>query len=425
MDKTPPRRNDSMRVLSAGVLAMSLLLVGVQAQAGDWPQVLGPKRNGIADGERLESAWPTGGPKLLWQRDVGEGLAGLAVQGDTAVLFHRVGDELVGEALDPASGKTRWKISFPTRYASTISPDSGPRCVPLIDQGRVYLIGPAGEMQCADLATGRKLWFRNLLDDFDAPEGYFGAGSTPIVVDGKLLVNVGGNNGAGIVALSPADGKLLWKSTDEAASYSSPTVTTLDGTKHVIFVTRLNVVSIDPTDGALRFRFPFGARGPTVNAANPLALGDHLFVSSSYGVGARWAKFSARDATVEWDSDDVMSSQYTTCVQKDGYLYGIDGRQDVGVARLRCFDPKTGKVAWTEEGYGTGTLILADDKLVILKTDGKLVLAEPSPQAFRPLATAELFDTTAQALPALAAGRLFARDTKTLKCVQIGKTPTN
>jgi hypothetical protein len=150
-----------------------------------------------------------------------------------------------------------------------------------------------------------------------------------------------------------------------------------------------------------------------------------LFVSSSYGVGARWARIAADNATVEWDSDDVMSSQYTTCVEKDGYLYGIDGRQDVGVARLRCFDPQSGKVAWTEEGFGTGTLILADGKLVILKTDGKLVLAEPSPQAFRPLATAELFDTTAQALPALAAGRLFARDTKTLKCVQIGKTPTN
>jgi outer membrane protein assembly factor BamB len=347
------------------------------------------------------------------------------VQGNTAVLFHRLGDQLIAEALEAATGKTRWKIAFPTNYVSTISPDSGPRCVPVMDQGRVFLLGPAGELQCAELATGKKLWFRNVFVDFDAPEGYFGAGSSPIVVDGKLLVNVGGGNGAGIVALSPADGKLLWKSTDELASYSSPTVVTLDGVRHAVFVTRLSVVSLDPANGAVRFQFDFGSRGPTVNAANPLILGDHLFVSSSYGVGARWARLSADSATVEWDSDEVMSSQYTTCVEHGGFLYGIDGRQDVGVARLRCFDPKSGKVAWTEEGFGTGTLILADGKLLIMKTDGELVLAEPSPQKYHPLAKTRLFATTTQALPALSNGRLFARDTKQLKCVQIGNIPAN
>jgi outer membrane protein assembly factor BamB len=180
------------------------------------------------------------------------------------------------------------------------------------------------------------------------------------------------------------------------------------------------VVSIDPSDGAVRFRFPFGARGPTVNAANPLILGDHLFVSASYGVGARWAKFSADDVAIEWESDNVMSSQYTTCVAHQGYLYGIDGRQDVGVARLRCFDPTDGKIQWTEEGFGTGDLILAGGKLLILKTDGELVLANPSPERFESLATARLFNTTTQALPALAGGRLFARDTRTLKCLQVG-----
>jgi outer membrane protein assembly factor BamB len=196
---------------------------------------------------------------------------------------------------------------------------------------------------------------------------------------------------------------------------------TIDGVRHVVFVTRLNVVSVDPRTGAVRFQFPFGQRGPTVNAANPLILGDHVFVSASYGVGAQWAKVGAKRATTVWENDDVMSSQYTTCVEKDGMLYGIDGRQDVGVARLRAFDPKTGKVYWTEEGFGTGNFILAGDKLLIMKTDGELILAEPSPKAYRPLAKARLFDTTVQALPALSNGLLFARDTQSLKCVQVGK----
>jgi outer membrane protein assembly factor BamB len=285
----------------------------------------------------------------------------------------------------------------------------------------VYLLGPAGELQCVELASGKKVWFRNLFEEFSAPDGYFGAGSTPIVEQGKLLVNVGGTEGAGLVALSPANGQTLWKATDEAASYSSPVAATIGGARQVIFITRLNVVSVNPQDGAVQFRFPFGARGPTVNAANPLVLGDHLFVSASYGVGARWSKLAARGAISVWESDEVMSSQYTTCVEKDGYLYGIDGRQDVGVARLRCFDPQGPKIAWTREGFGTGTLILADGKLLIMKTDGELLLAEPSPKAFQPLASVKLFDTTVQALPALARGRLYARDTRTLKCVMVGE----
>jgi outer membrane protein assembly factor BamB len=352
---------------------------------------------------------------------VGSGFSGLAVVGNRGVLFHRVGNLLTAEALDTATGKSQWKVTFETNYRGSISPDDGPRCVPIVEGGRVYLMGPGGELACVTLADGKKVWSRQVYQEFGAPEGYFGAGSSPILEGDKLLLNVGGRDGAGLVAFSAADGKTVWKATDEAASYSSPTAATIDGTRHVVFVTRLNVVSVDPGQGSVRFQFPFGARGPTVNAANPLILGDHVFVSASYGVGAQWAKIGPRRATTVWESDDVMSSQYTTCVEKDGVLYGIDGRQDLGVARLRAFDPTTGKIHWTEEDFGTGNLILAGDKLLIMKTDGQLVLAKASSERYQPLATAQLLDTTVQALPALSDGLLFARDTKTLKCVLVGK----
>jgi outer membrane protein assembly factor BamB len=390
------------------------------ALAGDWPQILGPDRNGQAHDEQLAISWPAQGPATVWQMGVGRGFAGVAVVKNRLVLFHRLADELVAEGLDADSGKARWKTNFGTQYVSTISSDDGPRCVPLVHESRVYLLGPGGELACLALDTGKRVWFRNLRQDFKAPDGYFGTGSSPIVESGKLLLNVGGSGGAGLVALSLMDGKTLWKATDEAASYSSPTAATIDNLRHVVFVTRLNVVSVDPETGSVRFRFPFGARGPTVNAANPLILGDHVFVSASYGVGAQWAKIGPRQATKEWDSDEVMSSQYSTCVEKDGYLYGIDGRQDVGEARLRCFDPRTGKVQWTQEGFGTGNLILADGKLLVMKTDGTLVLTDPSPKEYRPLATAQPFNSIVQALPALSGGLFFARDTKTLKCVRVG-----
>lgn len=414
----PQRRRLFLKIcLIVSVLAACRATV---CDAGDWPQILGLHRNGQADGEQL-AVWPVAGPRTLWSRKVSQGFAGMAVADGRTVLFHRIEDELVAEALDTNTGKPLWKTTFETNFRGSISPDVGPRCVPLVHEGLVYLYGPGGELACVTLDAGKKVWARNVLQEFDGQEGYFGAGSSPIVEGEKLLLNVGGRKGAGIVAFALKDGKTLWQATDEAASYSSPTAVTLDDKRHVVFVTRLNVVSVDPATGDVRFRFPFGQRGPTVNAANPLVLDDHLFVSASYGVGAQWAKIGPAGATTVWENDDTMSSQYSTSVEKEGVLYGIDGRQDVGVARLRAFDPRTGKVFWTEEDFGTGNLILAGDKLLIMKTDGTLLLVEPSPKSYRPLAQTQLFDTTVQALPALSNGLLLARDTQTLKCVVVGK----
>src|SRR5262249_25761166 len=119
--------------------------------------------------------------------------------------------------------------------------------------------------------------------------------------------------------------------------------------------------------------------GPTVNAASPLVLGDRLFVTANYGVGAVWSKMGRDAAEQIWASDEVMSSQYTTPVALGQVLYGLDGRQDVGVARLRAVDPERGKVLWTEEGIGTGNVIVADGKILLLTSGGALLLVDPSP----------------------------------------------
>jgi len=128
--------------------------------------------------------------------------------------------------MDAASGKVLWRTALPTRYVSTISSDSGPRCVPLIHKDAVYLFGAGGELFCLALDSGKQRWLRDTRREFKAPEGYFGVGSTPIVEDGKLLVNVGSRDGAGVIALGLADGKTIWKSTNERASYSSPVAVT-------------------------------------------------------------------------------------------------------------------------------------------------------------------------------------------------------
>ncbi|MES2792202.1 MAG: alcohol dehydrogenase, partial [Planctomycetota bacterium] len=139
----------------------------------------------------------------------------------------------------------------------------------------------------------------------------------------------------------------------------------------------------------------------------------------SYGIGSTFAKIGKDRIDPQWDGDEILSSQYTTSVLLDGWLYGIDGRQDAGAASLRCFDPVTKKVAWTEENFGMATLILADNKLVCMKTDGTLTLVAASPKAYEELATAKLFNSTCRGLPALSNGLLYVRDTQTLKCFDL------
>ncbi len=405
----------ALRLLLPAVIA----LTSAAAHAGDWPQILGPDRNGVAVGEKLVDSFPAKGPAVVWEHPVGEGYAGVAVADGLAVVFHRMENKEVVEGLEADTGRPVWKQSFPAAYQGGINPDRGPRCVPVIHQGSVYLFGAAGDLSSVALKTGKKRWSRALEEEYSIPPSFFGVGSTPLVEGEKLLVNVGGRNGAGIVAFALSDGKTVWKATDDKASYSSPTAATIDGVRHVIFVTRLSALSIDPQNGSVRWQFRYGDPGPTVNAATPLVIDGNLFLSASYGIGAVCRKIGKSAAEPVWANNSTMCSQFSTSVPLGCFLYGVDGRQDIPPARLRCFDPKTGKVQWTEESFPVGNLIVADGKLVVVTDNGNLILATASPRAYHELGRAKLASTETRALPALANGLLYVRDKSTLKCVDL------
>src|SRR5580692_2589904 len=189
------------------------------AHAGDWPQILGPHRDGRAERESLTDSWPAGGPKVLWERPVGRGYAGVAVVGERGVLFHRIENEELVQAFDVRAGNFSWKFAMTTSYVSGISPDDGPRCVPVIHGDRVIAFGVQGNLACLRLADGAKIWTVDTHAEFRAGEGYFGAGSSPIVEGDKVIVNVGGaKTEAGIVAFSLETGQVVWKATREDAS---------------------------------------------------------------------------------------------------------------------------------------------------------------------------------------------------------------
>lgn len=393
------------------------------SSAGDWPQILGPQRNGEAESESLANSWPKDGPKTVWSIPVGSGFAGVAVAGNKVALFHRIADDREELAvLNAKNGDTIWSKNAPTSYAGSIVEDNGPRSVPLIHNEVVISFGAEGLLSCYKLADGAQLWKRDTHADFHAPSGYFGAGSSPIVVDDKVIVNVGGSrDGAGVVAFSLKDGKDVWKATNEAASYSSPVLVTVDETLHLICITRLTAVSLDPANGSVRFTFPFGNRGPTVNAANPTVSGDRLFLTASYGIGSVYGEIKPDKFELLWKSDEVLSSQYTTCIEDEGYLYGVHGRQDAGIASLRCIDPRLKKICWEKRGFGYATLIKADGKLLAIKTDGEFVMLKLDGSEYKELARAKCFENETRALPALSNGKLYARDTQSLKCFELGQ----
>jgi outer membrane protein assembly factor BamB len=401
-------------------------VAGHEALAGDWPQILGPDRNGIAAADEvLADEWPAGGPSTLWLREVGHGYAGVAVADERTVLFHRVDDKEVTEALDAASGKPLWSDQYDTTFRPEVGGGDGPLCVPVIHGGRVITFGAAGMLTCLDAATGKRLWQRDTHADFGAPTGYFGAGSTPIVVGTLVVVNVGGaKNEAGIVGFSLASGETVWKKTAERASYSSPVPVMVAGTPHLLFVTRSQLMLLDPTTGAIRWQVAFGARGPTVNAANPIVLTDnhgtpHMLVTSSYGVGSIYGSFDQSGMNKVWGGEESLATQYCTPIARGGFLFAIDGRDDIPPADFKCIRQSTGEVVWKQGNFGYGTLVFADGKIVAAKADGELVLIKPDAAGLHVLARARPLPGTIRALPALADGKLYIRDDHTLTCLSV------
>lgn len=408
-----------MLVAATQVAATGLQPAGASAKA-EWPQILGPARNGIYTGPEIVPSFPRSGPPQLWTRGVGAGFAGPAVSGDRLILFHRVKNRETVEAMDALTGKTIWTFDYPTSYRDDFGFDEGPRAVPVIAGGRVFAHGADGMLHGIDFSTGKMLWSVDTRKVFDAPKGYFGVASSPVVDANRVLVNVGGKTG-GIVAFDAASGKTLWTATSDEPSYSAPIVADINAQHTGVFFTRTGLVAVDPASGKVLYQHRWRARmAASVNAATPIVSGDKIFLSASYGTGAVLLQVKGNAVTPIWSGDESMSNHYSTSVLKDGYLYGFDGRQEFGQT-LRCVELATGKVMWNVDGFGAGTLLIAGDTLVITRESGELAFASASPKAFRFLSRAQLLKGVVRAYPALANGRYYVRNESQLAAYDLLK----
>jgi outer membrane protein assembly factor BamB len=406
------------------LLALSCFLVGsaLELHAADWPQWLGPHRDGISSETGLLKTWPAKeGPPLVWERDVGEGFSGPVVVGERLLLFHRVGDKEVVQCLSALKGTPLWSFDYPTKYVDSYGKGNGPRATPTVDGKRVYTLGAEGWLHCLDLDNGNKIWGRSITADYKVPANFFGVGTSPLVEGNLVLINVGGKQ-AGIVAFNKEDGKEVWKATADGASYSSPIAATIDGERYAVFFTRQGVVLLDPVNGKVRYEKRWRAQNAaSVNAATPLVIGDLLFFSASYETGALLLRVAKKGVEEIWSGDDILSSHFSTSVHYQGFLYGIEGRQEQGAA-LRCVELKTGKVQWTKDGFGCASMVLAEGHLFAVTERGDLVLVELSPKAYQEKARTHVFkNLPCRAQIALANGMLYARDGARLVCWNVKK----
>lgn len=407
------------------VCLLAFLSANALGAAGpaDWPQFLGPARNGVYGGGELAAAWPAEGPKVVWKMPVGHGFAGPAVAGGKLVLFHRVGGEEKVECLDARTGKPLWAGGYATKYVDDFGFDDGPRGTPAVAGGKVYTFGAEGRLCCWDFDTGKRRWDVDTRETFGAAKGFFGVACSPLVEGDLVILTVGGEKGAGVVAFDKETGKVRWRATDDAASYASPTAATVGGKRRVFAFTRAGLTTLDPADGKIGFRFPWQSRSEaSVNAATPLVVGDTVFLSASYGTGAVLLQLDPVDPDkppqAVWSGDDSLSNHYATSVHRDGYLYGFHGRQEEGQS-LRCVELKTGKVRWSEDGLGAGTVLLAGDRLLVLTEKGQLIQAAATPEGYKAAGTAQILPFDSRPYPALADGLFYARGKDRLVCVDL------
>ncbi len=424
----------------------------------DWPDLLGPLRNGKSTETGVLTNWPATGPRVVWQQDAGSGYGNCAISRGRAFLFDRHSDLARLTCRHAETGALLWKYEYPTDFVDSYGYDNGPRCTPVVDEQRVYIFGAEGKLHCLDVTDGHMLWMRDTRRDFSVVANLFGVGSTPMVVGELLITMIGGSppedreiprdqldrvsgNGTGIVAFDKRTGDVRYQLTNELASCSSPVVATIDGKKVCFAWCRGTLVVFDPVDGKIRFRYPWRANMlESVNAACPVVNDHRVFLTEAYGPGSVLLEIRPAGFAVTWrDSAKVrvkaMKAQFSTPIFHNGFLYGCSGRYPRNM-ELRCIRWETGEVAWKKPLGQRCSLLYADRHLICLTDYGKLQLIEANPLRYELVAEADfgipeeresvgvksapsLLGHPTWAAPVLSHGLLYLRGKSRLICLEL------
>lgn len=413
----------------------------------DWPGFLGPFGTSVSPEKGILAPWPEKGLRVVWHKKVGTGYAMPSISKGKLYHFDRAGDQARLACMNADTGELLWKSDYPTDYRDHYGYNNGPRCFPVIDGDRVYTFGAEGVLRCVRAGDGKEVWKVDTAAEYHVVQNFFGVGSTPVVEGDLLIAQVGGSppgsnprdfenlkgNGSGIVAFDKHTGKVRYKITDELASYAVPVLATINGRRWCFVLARGGLVAFEPASGKVDFHFPWRAPDlESVNASNPVVVGDRVLISECYGPGAALLKVRPGGYEVLWSDQARRSKKSLQChwmtpIHHEGYVYASSGRHTQN-AELRCVELATGKVTWSEPRLTRSTLLMADGHFVCLGEDGLLRLLKVNPKRYEevsvfeptdPATRAPLLEYPCWAAPILVNGLLYVRGDDRLVCLEL------
>ncbi len=410
------------------------LLVALPVVAADWPQWRGPNRDGIAADAKLPRDWPKKTPKPLWRVAIGEGYSSPVVaDGRLFILGRDEGDKETCLCLDANTGKTLWKYSYDAPYKphpAARAAGNGPKSTPTVDRDRVYMLGINGMFHCFETKTGRILWKRDFQaeywgvekgkDGYDLWPTYCGAAGSPLIDGDHVILPVGGKKAGAMTAFHKTTGELAWKALEDRASYASPMIAELAGTRQIVGFTGLRMAGFDARDGALLWDYPYKvAYEQTI--VTPVVWKDLVLVCGERKP-ATALRIERKDGklqqTVAWQNRDLRSYMASPVAFQD-HLYGLD---DSG--QLICIELATGKTAWAKGNFGQYvSIVVAGDQLLVLSDNGELTVLEATPKAYHPRAKLQLSeDGKTWSSLAVVGSRLYVKDKQHLMCFEFDQT---
>lgn len=411
-------------IASTFCVALVLSASTALAETYDWPQWLGPQRNGLTEETGLLKTWPEEGPKKVWMSDkCGLGYSGPAiVNGKLYTMGARDNSEFL-LAFDASTGDELWAARIGEQYQNGWG--DGPRGTPTVDGDRVYALGAQGTLVCVDAQSGKEKW-RTTMQELGGEIPNWGYCESPLIDEDTLLITPGGKKGA-VAALDKMTGEIRWQSTevDDLAHYSSILKTSFHGQPQYVQLMMQRLVGLSPADGRLLWKFPWP--GSVAVIPTPIIEGNRVYTTSGYGAGCQLIEIGA-DNSVQPLYDDaetkVMKNHHGGVIKVGDHVYGHSD----GVGWL-CQDFRTGKQVWRErQALEKGAIGYADGMFYCLGEDtGDVVLIEASPDGWKEHGRFTLSPQTEQRSPkgkiwthpVIVNGKLYLRDQELLFCFDV------
>ena len=411
----------------------------------DWPQLLGEKRDGVSSETGILKTWPKEGLKKLWDCKLGAGYAPPSVVKGRLYHFDRFDDVARLTCRNAETGELIWKYEYATDYQDLYGYDAGPRAGPVVDGEQVFLHGVDGLIVALNAADGKEQWKVDTKKIYHVHQNFFGAGSVPLVVGDLVIVPVGGSpkgarpfdlrdakgDGSAIVAFDRKTGAEKYKFGDELASYSSPISATFHGEKTALYFARGGLLGFDPETGKQRFYQKWRSKlEESVNAANPVVVGDRILVTECYEKGSLCLEVQ-KDFTLKevWSDlgkdrgEQSLMAHWCTPMLDGKHIFGCSARHSPQ-ADFRCVEFATGEVKWIQKKTRWTTAIKIDGHLLTLSEDGTLALVKLNPEKYEKVAqwTGEKnpdLEYPCWAPPVVSRGLLYVRGKGKLVCYEL------